>query len=83
MCSLNGDRAGIRTQDPQLRRLLLYPTELPDRPCMHLPYWLLRCKGSNFILNMQIVLKFKLLLGSSTLLFVVVLLETTLYQRAL
>ena len=23
---------GIRTQDPQLRRLLLYPTELPDRP---------------------------------------------------
>ena len=22
---------GIRTQDPQLRRLLLYPTELPDR----------------------------------------------------
>ena len=32
MCSLNGDRAGIRTQDPQLRRLLLYPAELPDRP---------------------------------------------------
>ena len=32
MCSLNGDRAGIRTQDPQLRRLLLYPAELPDHP---------------------------------------------------
>ena len=31
-CSLFGDRAGIRTQDPQLRRLLLYPAELPDRP---------------------------------------------------
>ena len=26
------DRAGIRTQDPQLRRLLLYPAELPDHP---------------------------------------------------
>ena len=26
------DRAGIRTQDPQLRRLLLYPAELLDHP---------------------------------------------------
>ena len=26
------DSVGIRTQDPQLRRLLLYPTELPNRP---------------------------------------------------
>ncbi len=26
------DPVGIRTQDPQLRRLLLYPAELPDRP---------------------------------------------------
>ena len=25
-----GDREGIRTLDPQLRRLLLYPAELPD-----------------------------------------------------
>ena len=25
------DPAGIRTQDPQLRRLLLYPAELPDQ----------------------------------------------------
>ena len=24
------DPVGIRTQDPQLRRLLLYPAELPD-----------------------------------------------------
>ena len=24
------DSVGIRTQDPQLRRLLLYPAELPD-----------------------------------------------------
>ncbi len=27
---LIGDPGGIRTHDPQLRRLLLYPTELPD-----------------------------------------------------
>ena len=27
------DSVGIRTQDPQLRRLLLYPAELPNRPC--------------------------------------------------
>ena len=27
----SGDSVGIRTQDPQLRRLLLYPTELPNR----------------------------------------------------
>ena len=26
------DPGGIRTHDPQLRRLLLYPTELPDLP---------------------------------------------------
>ena len=28
---LRGDPAGIRTPDPQLRRLLLYPTELPNQ----------------------------------------------------
>ena len=33
---LSCDPVGIRTQDPQLRRLLLYPTELPDRP-LHCP----------------------------------------------
>jgi hypothetical protein len=26
-----GDPGGIRTHDPQLRRLLLYPTELPGQ----------------------------------------------------
>ena len=26
------DSVGIRTQDPQLRRLLLYPAELPNHP---------------------------------------------------
>ena len=29
--SLGCDSVGIRTQDPQLRRLLLYPAELPNR----------------------------------------------------
>ena len=29
-----GEPAGIRTRDPQLRRLLLYPAELPDHPCL-------------------------------------------------
>ncbi len=32
--SLFGDPVGIRTQDPQLRRLLLYPAELPDLTCV-------------------------------------------------
>ncbi len=31
--SLNCDPGGIRTHDPQLRRLLLYPTELRDQTC--------------------------------------------------
>ncbi len=30
---LSCDPVGIRTQDPQLRRLLLYPAELPDQFC--------------------------------------------------
>ena len=29
-----GDPVGIRTRDPQLRRLLLYPAELPDHPSL-------------------------------------------------
>ena len=33
-----GDPVGIRTRDPQLRRLLLYPAELPDH---HLYYWII------------------------------------------
>ena len=33
------DSVGIRTQDPQLRRLLLYPAELPNRSV-----WLLGCQ---------------------------------------
>ena len=30
--TVSRDPVGIRTQDPQLRRLLLYPAELPDHP---------------------------------------------------
>ena len=34
------DSVGIRTQDPQLRRLLLYPTELRNQiPCIWLSSW--------------------------------------------
>ena len=32
------DPVGIRTRDPQLRRLLLYPAELPDLVGMRLSY---------------------------------------------
>ena len=35
------DSGGIRTHDPQLRRLLLYPTELRNRP-----FNSLRCKNN-------------------------------------
>ena len=34
---LRSDPVGIRTQDPQLRRLLLYPAELPDPGIVGLP----------------------------------------------
>ena len=32
------DSGGIRTHDPQLRRLLLYPAELRNHPLMSLPH---------------------------------------------
>ena len=39
------DSVGIRTQDPQLRRLLLYPTELPNRSVFAFAnQWVLRSK---------------------------------------
>ena len=42
-----GDSVGIRTQDPQLRRLLLYPAELRNRPS-----FLKRdCKDTTFFLK--------------------------------
>ena len=53
------DSVGIRTQDPQLRRLLLYPAELPNRSVMFfrlsLGMWDIArdksgCKGSVFFL---------------------------------
>ena len=36
------DSVGIRTQDPQLRRLLLYPAELPNQTLLEL-----ECKDRN------------------------------------
>ena len=33
--SSRGDPGGIRTHDPQLRRLLLYPAELPDHSVLY------------------------------------------------
>ena len=43
------DSVGIRTQDPQLRRLLLYPTELRNQ----LPYAVCGCKGTKKIANVE------------------------------
>ena len=44
------DPGGIRTHDPQLRRLLLYPAELLDHlslgVCLIVDWW---CKGSDFL----------------------------------
>ena len=36
------DPGGIRTHDPQLRRLLLYPAELLDLPRFFEPLWLVQ-----------------------------------------
>ena len=41
-----GDPVGIRTRDPQLRRLLLYPAELPDH---HLYYWIIILFSAYFL----------------------------------
>jgi hypothetical protein len=38
------DPGATRTPDPQLRRLLLYPTELPDREELIIDYFLLSIK---------------------------------------
>ena len=40
------DPVGIRTRDPQLRRLLLYPAELPDH---HLYYWIIILFSAYFL----------------------------------
>ena len=42
------DSVGIRTQDPQLRRLLLYPTELPNRSVFVPIFSESGCKGNTF-----------------------------------
>ena len=56
---LVGDLVGIRTRDPQLRRLLLYPAELRDQPFFLFGYLchafseLSGCKGTHFFTNHQ------------------------------
>ena len=44
------DPVGIRTRDPQLRRLLLYPAELPDQTISG-------CKGTNKRAKKQILIR--------------------------
>ena len=52
---LTRDSVGIRTQDPQLRRLLLYPAELPNHPYVstrRLPFCEEQvCKYRDFLFN--------------------------------
>lgn len=52
---LTRDSVGIRTQDPQLRRLLLYPAELPNHPYVstrRLPFREEQvCKYRDFLFN--------------------------------
>ena len=50
---LSGEPAGIRTRDPQLRRLLLYPAELPVRTFRDVIF-LLRCKVNKIFLKCNI-----------------------------
>ena len=62
------DPAGIRTRDPQLRRLLLYPAELPDLTIWYAkeelkthqiePLGFCACKGITFFLFLQILQAF-------------------------
>ena len=43
---MGGEPGGIRTRDPQLRRLLLYPAELPVRKgCARRPIIKQSCTG--------------------------------------
>ena len=59
------DSVGIRTQDPQLRRLLLYPAELPNHPCFagaKVLLFFLSCKcfgdSAEKMLQIQVVFRF-------------------------
>ena len=48
------DSGGIRTHDPQLRRLLLYPTELRNQP--RSPYWLNGCAKVIYFFQLHYIL---------------------------
>ena len=54
---LFSDSGGIRTHDPQLRRLLLYPTELRNHQQTSFARYL-RCKNKSFISFIQNKLPF-------------------------
>ena len=54
--SRSRDSVGIRTQDPQLRRLLLYPTELRNHPF----FGFCGCKSNYFLFTHQILPKKRL-----------------------
>ena len=48
------DSAAIRTQDPRLRRALLYPAELRNQPyAIHLD---IACKDTFFFMNIQTII---------------------------
>ena len=47
--ALDCDSVGIRTQDPQLRRLLLYPTELPNQATMFSDFSERGCKDRQIL----------------------------------
>ena len=49
------DSVGIRTRDPQLRRLLLYPAELRNQPLQEGHAAFCGCKGSKYLGNIQIL----------------------------
>ena len=50
MLSKDCDSVGARTRDLLLRRQLLYPTELPNRP-----FYVCGCKGRHFFANCKIL----------------------------
>ena len=59
------DSGGIRTHDPQLRRLLLYPTELRNhrQNLNELSQKFCECKINSFISFLQVFVEFYLIRG--------------------
>ena len=61
------DSVGIRTQDPQLRRLLLYPTELPNQATMFSDFSERGCKDRQILQTTNYLIA--IFLNSPTLFF--------------